>query len=68
MWLRGVPGSSEAQFAAGLDTQSDSVIVWHDRGENFPIENQFEIIEQKIRQNYEPLIRIGDIDIWVKKK
>ncbi|MFM7317044.1 MAG: hypothetical protein ACKO5E_08850, partial [bacterium] len=68
MWLRGVPGSSETRFAEGLDNQSNSIIVWHDRGENFPIENKFEIIEQKIRQNYEPLIRIGDIDIWKKKQ
>lgn len=68
MWLRGVPGSSESDFAANLEKQKDAVIVWHDRGENFPLENKFGIIEQKIRQYYEPLTRIGDIDIWTRKK
>ena len=66
MWLRSVPGSSEADFAAALKKPEDCIVVWHDRGEQHPIENQFPLIEKTIRENYIPLVRLGDIDIWTK--
>ena len=66
MWLRGVPGSSEADFAKALKKPERCVVVWHDRGERNPIENKFPLIEKTIREHYTPLIRIGDIDIWAK--
>jgi hypothetical protein len=67
LWLHSVTLDLEPDFAERLTGPEPAIVVWIEEGETgtiFP----FPLIERTIREHYQPLKKIGQFDIWEKKK
>ena len=66
-WLRMVNREDEPRFAAALEGESDSVVVWSP-GERGPDPSlRIDRIESAIRHLYQPEARFGVIEVWRRK-
>lgn len=67
LWLHSVSVDEEPRFAQSLTQPFPAIVVWVAEGEWGAI-HKFPLIEATIREHYEPLTKIGRIDIWQKKE
>ena len=66
-WLRMVDPGDEPRFAAALEVEPDSVVVWVP-GEVGPAkEFTLEVLTPVVRRLYEPSKRFGVIEVWTRK-
>ena len=68
LWLSWVHQNLEPDFARVLDSNTPAVVVMSDEKPHWAPPNRFPLIEQKIRENFEPVARKGVFQIWARRK